>query len=194
MRSHALEETPWWSEGCPSVGDAIDLRAVVREHGPFLARALRRLGVAESDVGDVCQEVFLVAFEKLDDFRGQSSLRTWLYGIAVNKAMHWRRSRARARVTAVAELPDEAVDASQPIELERDRARALLAKAVDALDDDLRSVFVLFELEELPMSEVAVALDIPKRTAYARLEAARARILSSYERSTRDPIARAGGA
>jgi RNA polymerase sigma-70 factor (ECF subfamily) len=172
---------------------AVDIRAVVREHGPFLARALRRLGVSESDAGDVCQEVFLTAFKKLDDFRGQSSIRTWLYGICANKAMHWRRSRARARVTAVAELPEEAVDASQTDELERDRARRILARAVDALDDDLRDVFVLFELEELPMSEVAIALDIPKRTAYARLEAARARVLAAYERSTRDPIARVGG-
>ena len=166
---------------------SLDLEAMVREHGPFLARALARLGVGESDIGDVCQDVFLTALRRRDDFRGDSSVRTWLYGIGANKAMRWRRDRARARVDVSSDLPEQGVDAAQPVELDRGRARAILARAIDGLDGELRSVFVLFELEELPMNEVATALGIPRRTAYARLESARARILAQYQRATREP-------
>ena len=59
---------------------------IFREYAPFVWRGLRRLGVPECDVEDVCQEVFVVVHRKLGDFEGRSSLRTWIYGICARTA------------------------------------------------------------------------------------------------------------
>src|SRR5207302_10408961 len=77
--AHAREPVPSLSE-------------VFRQYAPFVWRALRRLGVPESDVEDVCQEVFVVVHRKLGDFEGRSSLRTWIYGICTRTASDYRRS------------------------------------------------------------------------------------------------------
>jgi RNA polymerase sigma-70 factor (ECF subfamily) len=146
---------------------------VFREHAPFVWRALRRLGVPESDVDDVCQEVFVVVHRKLADFEGRSSLRTWIYGICARTASDYRRS-GRVRREIVTDAPPEAAhDGGQHDALAMRQARAQLDRILDTLDDDKRAVFVLYEIEELSMAEVAEALGCPLQTAYSRLHAAR---------------------
>jgi RNA polymerase sigma-70 factor (ECF subfamily) len=145
---------------------------VFQEHAPYVWRAVRRLGVAEADADDVCQDVFVVVHRKLGTFHGRS-LRTWLYGICLRVASEHRRRPYQRREQVVEAVPDEGVDASQEDELERRRALALLDEALDQLDDDKRAVFVLFELEQMPMVEVAEAARCPLQTAYSRLYAAR---------------------
>jgi len=149
------------------------LAQIFREYAPFVWRSLRRLGVAESDVEDVCQEVFVVVHRKLGEFEGRSSLRTWIYGISARTASDYRRS-GRVRREIVTDTPPEAPqDGGQQDALALKQARATLDRILDDLDDDKRAVFVLYEIEELTMAEVAEALRCPLQTAYSRLHAAR---------------------
>lgn len=149
------------------------LPQIFREYAPFTWRALRRLGVPESDVEDVCQEVFVVVHRKLGDFEGRSSLKTWIYGICARTASDYRRS-GRVRREVVTDAPPEGShEASQHDVLQMREARKALDRILDQLDDDKRSVFVLYEIEELTMAEVAEALQCPLQTAYSRLHAAR---------------------
>lgn len=149
------------------------LAEIFREYAPFVWRGLRRLGVPESDVEDVCQEVFVVVHRKLGDFEGRSSLRTWIYGICARTASDYRRS-GRVRREVVTDAPPEAAhEGGQHDALALKQARAALDRILDDLDDDKRSVFVLYEIEELTMAEVAEALGCPLQTAYSRLHAAR---------------------
>ena len=67
-------------------GGLPDLAEIFRQYAPFAWRALRRLGVPDADVEDVCQEVFVVVHRKLGDFEGRSSLKTWIYGICPRTA------------------------------------------------------------------------------------------------------------
>jgi RNA polymerase sigma-70 factor, ECF subfamily len=158
----------------PPMVESLTLDEIYRQHAPFVWRALRRLGVPPADVEDVCQEVFTVVHRKLAAFEGRSSMRTWLYGIAVRVASSHRRRRHLTR-----ELPsglvieDQASPSESPDPIERQQARAILDRLLDSLDDDKRAVFVLFELEELPMPDVAEAVGCPLQTAYSRLYAAR---------------------
>ena len=62
-------------------------RGVYTEHFPFVWRCLRGLGVAEAALDDVAQEVFLIVHRRLAEFRGDASLRTWLYAIVRNVAI-----------------------------------------------------------------------------------------------------------
>ena len=151
-----------------------DTARVFREHAAYVWRVLRRLGVHESDVEDVCQEVFLVVHKKLGTFEGRSTLRTWVYGICVRAASDYRKRSFRRKET-VTEAPPEVVSASDPHgEAAGRQARLLLDRIVGELDDDKRAVFVLYEIEELSMNEVAAAVGCPLQTAYSRLHAARA--------------------
>ena len=163
---------------------------IFREHGPFVWRALRRLGVAPSDVDDAVQEVFVVVHRKLEDYEGRSQMRTWLYSIAVRVAAAQRR-RAHARH----EVPTEQMVADQPASSSTPEAAAaqrealvLLDRALDELDDDKRAVFVLYEVEGLEMPDVARALACPVQTAYSRLHAARKEVEKSMRRAMRGKV------
>jgi RNA polymerase sigma-70 factor (ECF subfamily) len=151
----------------PSVAD------VFRELAPFVWRALRRLGVAERDVEDVCQEVFMVVHRKIGEFEGRSTMRTWLYGIAIRVASDYRKRSHVRREVVTDELPD-AVSGDDPHdEAARREARARLDWILDQLDEDKRAVFVLYEIEQVTMADVADAVNCPLQTAYSRLHAAR---------------------
>lgn len=160
-----------------------DARALFREHAAFVWRALRRLGVPERDADDVCQEVFLVVHRKLPEFEGRSTLRTWVYGICVRSASAYRR-RAVHREIATEDVPEGRTERGQDDELADKQARALLDTALDTLDDDKRAVFVLFEIEQLSMADVAEAVGCPLQTAYSRLHAAREKVQSAIRRAT----------
>jgi RNA polymerase sigma-70 factor (ECF subfamily) len=85
-----------------------EVERIFREHGSFVWRTLRRLGLNESDADDLCQEVFVIVHRKLGEFEQRSSMRTWLYGIAVRVAIaHKRRAHVR-REKPTDELPEGA--------------------------------------------------------------------------------------
>ncbi|WP_437974045.1 sigma-70 family RNA polymerase sigma factor [Sorangium sp. So ce295] len=74
------------------------LEEIFEENAAYVWRVLRRLGVGEADVEDVCQEVFLTVHRKLDTFDGSSALRTWLYGICLRLASEYRQRRRRRQL------------------------------------------------------------------------------------------------
>jgi len=155
--------------------------AVFREFAGFAWRVLRRLGVPDEDADDVLQEVFVTVHRKLPGFEGRSSVRTWLYSICVRVASEYRR-RARARRETPSELGAEpAIEPGQEEHVAAGQARVLLDGILDQLDDAKRAVFVLYEIEGLPMGEVAVALECPLQTAYSRLHAARREVETAVE-------------
>jgi RNA polymerase sigma-70 factor (ECF subfamily) len=149
---------------------------VMREHAPRVIRSLRYLGVPEADLPDASQEVFLVVHRRLQEFRGEASLSTWIYEICFRVARAWRRRTATRRDAPVAELPIVPMDATQEAALQVARARERLLQILDDLPEEQRAVIVLHELEEVKMSEVASLLKCPLFTAYSRLRLARKRL------------------
>jgi RNA polymerase sigma-70 factor (ECF subfamily) len=173
----AVEATPLVAPAVPSFAE------VYRDYATYSWRVLRRLGVREADVADVCQELFLVVHKKLPGFAHRSSLRTWLYSIAIRCASDYRRRAHIKREQPTRALDDrEPIDAPQPASLAQREARALLDQILDTLDEPKRAVFVLYELEELAMAEVADAIGCPLQTAYSRLHAARAEFEAAVKR------------
>jgi RNA polymerase sigma-70 factor (ECF subfamily) len=149
---------------------------VFHTYSTFVWRVLLRLGVAEADVEDVAQEVFLGVHRNLARFEGRCSVRTWVYGICHRRAVDYRR-RANVRPELVtAEPPEQGGDAAQEQDLDLAQARRHLQQVLDDLDEDKRAVFVLFEIEGIPMEEVAEIVGCPLQTAYSRLYAARRRV------------------
>lgn len=149
------------------------LRQVFDEHARYVWRTLRHLGIAEADVPDLCQEVFVTVHRRLSSFEGRSSLRTWLYGICIRIASEHRRRPHVRNETAVAEpMPEFAERCGR----EPDSAieqRSTVQRLLSALDEDKRNVVVLYEIEGFTMKEVAEIVGCPLQTAYSRLHAGR---------------------
>jgi RNA polymerase sigma-70 factor (ECF subfamily) len=146
---------------------------LVREHYSFVWRLLRRLGLGQGDADDAAQQVFLAASGRLSAVEPARE-RSFLYGVALNVGARARRSLGRRReepLEAAGERATREPNAEQV--LERREARALLDQLLDEMPEDLRVVFVLFELEELSTPEIAEVCAIPVGTAASRLRRAR---------------------
>jgi RNA polymerase sigma-70 factor (ECF subfamily) len=161
--------------------------AIFEEYAPFVMRVMRHLGVPAKDLPDQCQEVFVAVFRGLPDFAGRSALRTWIYGICRHVASNHRRRAHVRRERTVSEPPEQTSPAVQDEAVEERRGHPALRLLLDTLDPDKREVFVLFELEELSMKEVAEVCGCPLQTAYSRLHAARRLLLERYRESERMP-------
>lgn len=167
------------------------VRAMFEADYDFIWRSLRRFGVPPSRVDDAAQQVFVIASQKLDVI-AEGSERSFLFGTAMRVASDVRRSAPVRREVAsdgadlepdASPLPDELVD--------RRRARAMLDRVLDEMDDDLRAVLVMFELEGLSSPEIAELMNIPVGTVASRLRRARedfeARVARIAARTRRTP-------
>jgi len=158
---------------CPASRPALAFDEVYRSEFPFVWRSARRLGVRDGSLDDVVQEVFVVVHRRLADFEGRSSLRTWLFGITLRVVRDHRRGVAR-RDPGTSVDPDTISAAGGPgDDAEKAQAVRTLHALLDEMHDERREVFVMAELEQMTMPEIADALGINLNTAYGRLRIAR---------------------
>ncbi len=153
------------------------LRTMVTANFDFIWRSLRGLGVPASNADDATQQVFWIASQKLDSITSGSE-RAFLFSTARGVAANARRATIRSREQSgqegeralesfvdAAPNPEQAAQATQ--------GKALLERILSDMTEDLRTVFVLFELEGLTSVEIADVLQIPVGTAASRLRRAR---------------------
>jgi len=150
-----------------------DFATIYQSEFGFVWRTLQRLGVEKSGLDDAVQEVFVVVYRRLEIYDGRSSLRSWLFGIALRVAGQRRRTaRRRPEHALPVDLP--APECSDPHEFaENAEALRLVYALLDELEDDKRVVFMLAELEQMTAPEIAEVLGIKLNTVYSRLRAAR---------------------
>jgi RNA polymerase sigma-70 factor (ECF subfamily) len=154
-------------------------------YAPYVLGLLRRLGVAAADVEDVAQEVFLVIHARLPSFEGRSTLKTWVCGICLRSASNYRRKAYRRREMLVGVTPETVAGSGPDEQLAARQSAALLEQALSTLPEKQMQVFVLFELEEFEMSDVAQAVGCPRFTAYTRLRAARKAVAAAFKEAQR---------
>jgi RNA polymerase sigma-70 factor (ECF subfamily) len=143
------------------------------EQFDYVWNSLRRLGVPERDCEDLTHDVFVAVHRRLADYDPSRPLKPWLFGFAFRQASDYRRTGKNAR-----EEPRGAPEAasSRPNAEEEAMAnetRALVVEALGALDEDRRAVFVLHEIDDCPVPEIALVLELKLDTAYSRLRLAR---------------------
>jgi RNA polymerase sigma-70 factor (ECF subfamily) len=132
-------------------------------------------------VEDVAQEVFVIVHRKIDTYDGSSTIRTWLFGIASRVVSDHRRRAHRRYERLTDDLPVTAVQPTQPNDARARELRSRLDSALSSLDEAKRAVFVLHDMEEMTMPEVAEAIGCPLNTAYSRLREARQRVRAFFE-------------
>jgi RNA polymerase sigma-70 factor (ECF subfamily) len=159
-------------------GDGDALGELFDRHHRAAYRFLGRLTAAnDADLDDLVQATFMEAARAAPRFDGRAAVRTWLFGIAMNVARHYKRGKARRRRViddAADERPSEIPGCERPDEHAANRELLeLVARAVQRLPVPLREVFVACEIEELPGADVARLLGIPEGTLWRRLHDAR---------------------
>jgi RNA polymerase sigma-70 factor (ECF subfamily) len=170
-----------------ATGDAPALGALFDRFHVAVYRFAGRLPMTDDLArDDLVQATFLEVRRAAQSFRGTSSVKTWILGVAANVARHMLRAERRRRVhqaryleriTAAPELLDAQV--------ERRKLLARVAEALAQLPRDQQVAFILCDLEQLPGVEVAHVLDIPEGTLWRRLHTARKAMRESIERATR---------
>lgn len=158
----------------------LHFEVVYQEHFDFVWRSLRRLGVPDSAIDDAAQDVFVVAHRALPRFRGESSVKTWLFAIAFRVARKHRPAAASEPLDAEV-LADPAARSPQDATLEEE-ARKLLYRMLGTLEEERRAVFILAELEGMSAPEIAEALGVKLNTVYSRLRLARADFTAEVRR------------
>lgn len=165
------------------IGAAAEVRdrdariADLATHLDFLWRFACRMGVGEACAEDLAHEAFVIALDRIDAIACGKE-RSYLLSVVVNMVRRERKRGARHEELAdepaapAGERPDELVD-------ER-RARALLDRALESLEDDVRAVFVLHEIEQETMAAIAEVLDLAPGTVASRLRRAR----EQFQRAT----------
>jgi RNA polymerase sigma-70 factor (ECF subfamily) len=155
---------------------------IFRDHLGYVWHALRRLGVHDRDLEDVAHDVFLAVLKKLDQYDPVRPLRPWLFGFAFRFASDYRAlARHRYEVTDVAHEPFDHGPSALDGVIQSEALR-VASQALGELELGRRAVFILHELDECSMPEVAEALGIPLNTAYSRLRLARAELAASVRR------------
>lgn len=155
---------------------------VFRSEFAAVMNTLRRLGVRPADVEDVAVEVFVTVHRHWSEYDPARPARPWVRAFAVRIASDYRK-RARVR-REVPHEGDDARDATPGADerlIEREKQRLVL-EALDALAPERREVFVLHELEECAMPEVAATLGVPLNTAYSRLRLGREEFATAVKR------------
>lgn len=159
-------------------GDLGAFEELYRTHaGKLFSVACRMLG-NPADAEDILQEIFLSAHRKLDSFRGESALGTWLYRLATNQCLDYLRSRA-ARTNQVTDaFDDEPVryEAGTRGLAEQTVTKMDLERALAQLPEGCRAAFVLHDVQGLEHREVAEALGIAEGTSKSQVHKARLRL------------------
>lgn len=151
------------------------MQQLVAQYLDFVWRSLRRLGVAEADCDDGCQRVWVILARKVGVIEA-AKLRSFVFSVVVRVAADMRRASGRRQHHHVEldELELEPAGVDTEGLLDQKRHRELLDQVLAGLSWELRTVFVMFELEDLSSPEIAEALGIRRGTVASRLRLARA--------------------
>ena len=160
-------------------------RVIMQRHNQGLFRVARSIVADEAEAEDILQESYVRAFAALDGFRGASSLLTWLTRIVINEARGRLRRRRRATVeldqvetaqaagAAVVAFPGGQAMDDPEAAIARAQIRLLIERAIDALPEPFRLVFILREVQECSVEETAELTGIRPETVKTRLHRAR---------------------
>jgi len=159
-------------------GEKVLYAVLLRRYNQRLFRAVRSIVRNDHDAEDVVQQAYVVAYDKLANFRGEASFGTWLTRIAVNEALgRLRKANKRGAHLELVENESgatmEKAERDPEQETQRREMARVLEKNIDDLPEKLRIVFVMRDVQELNTAEAAECLDLSEEAVRVRLHRAR---------------------
>ena len=166
-------------------GDASAFEALYHTHAARLYNLASRMTTQRADADDLLQDIFLIAYRKISSFRGESSLSTWLYRLAMNHCLDVLRSR-QTRMGQQTDSLDEpdAMPVASPVPVIGSVGRIDLERAIAALPPACRAAFLLHDVEGFGHHEVGAMLGVAEGTSKSQVHKARLRMRAFLARST----------
>lgn len=176
-------------------GDPRAFRQLIETHQRSIYRVCLRMMRSEAEAEDMTQETFIRASRSMDQFRGEASLSTWLYRVAINlckNRINYLQRRRSTQHRSLVQLEEAKGDAWQsdrvggaapetPDALAEGReAQALIGQALDQLPDQLKTILLLRDIEGLSYAEVSEVTQLPLGTVKSRLHQARLQLMELY--------------
>ena len=156
-------------------GDADAFETLYRQHAARIYTLACRMAGSPEDGEDLLQEIFLQAHRKLDSFKGDASIGTWLYRLALNHCLDYVRSR-QARMSRVTDTLDADTSMEPIARRETPIARIDLDRAIERLPEGCREAFVLHDVEGFDHKEVGALLGIAEGTSKSQVFKARMKL------------------
>lgn len=178
------------------LGEADAFNELVSRHQDRVYAAVTRFCGNGEDAADVVQRAFINAYRKISEFKGDAAFSTWIYRIAFNQAISFRRENRRPAVSIHGKGEDgliaEPADERAPGEsMESEETQKKVREALDRLDEQDRQIIILKDLQGQSYDEIAAILQVPKGTVRSRLHRARMElkeklkpILGTFNRET----------
>ena len=164
-------------------GDRSAFGELVSIHSQGVINVVYRMCGDTQVAEEAAQEAFVQAWLHLSSYRPQTSLRNWLYRIAVNAATDMFRKEKRILPNAIEDLPLRDSRPGPEASASQSERIALIQKAILSLPDASRAVLVLREYEQMSYHEIAEILDIPLGTVMSRLNYARKLLKEKLEQA-----------
>ena len=143
-------------------GDATSFEPLVAKYSPRVFATARRYARRESEVEDICQEVWLKAFDKLKTFRGEAPFEHWLMRMAVRTCYDFLRGHQRNQISSFSEISEPEEDwleryVAEPgsVSEDADAAKLLIDRVLEKLSPEARLVIQLLEIEDRSVKEIA---------------------------------------
>lgn len=150
---------------------------LMRRHNQLLYRAIRSYIVIEADIEDTMQEAYIKAFQHLDQFKMEAMFSTWLVRIGINQALQRLKNSKKLKTvnitkkTHALDIPDTSMNPE--ITTIFKESKELIEKAIDALPESYKVVFILKEVEGMEIAEISNSLDLTRSNVKVRLHRAR---------------------
>ena len=162
-------------------GDVDAFETLYKQHGARIFSLASRMAGSPEEGEDLLQEIFLQAYRKLDSFKGDASIGTWLYRLALNHCLDYVRSR-QARMSKVTDTLDADTSMEPTARRETPIARIDLQRAIEQLPEGCREAFVLHDVEGYDHKEVAGMLGIAEGTSKSQVFKARLKLRAMLNR------------
>ncbi|WP_053075107.1 sigma-70 family RNA polymerase sigma factor [Ornithinibacillus californiensis] len=157
---------------------ALAIETIMDTYGDEIKRLVFAYVKNSADTDDVTQEVFVTIYQKLNTFQGNSSLKSWIYSIAINKckdylrSWHSRNKRLREKLITSSHTMKQEEITPEELALEKDHSSELLKTVMD-LPIKYREVIILFYFKDLSTKEISQVLDMNEATVRTRLNRGR---------------------
>jgi RNA polymerase sigma-70 factor (ECF subfamily) len=155
-------------------GDSDAFELLYREHSPRLFALARRMTGSPQESEDLLQDIFLQVYRKLDSYRGDAALGTWLYRLAIRQCLDFLRSRQGRMRAASRPIEDEST--LLPSTRETHGARIDIERAVARLPEGCRVAFVLHDVEGLEHKQIGEMLGVSESTSKSQVFKARSKL------------------
>ena len=157
-------------------GDGTAFETLYQQHAPRLYNLAYRMAGTATDADDLLQDIFLIAYRKVGSFRGESSLGTWLYRLAMNHCLDVLRSRQSRQEQQTDSLDEEGAAPPPAAPALGAVSRIDLDRAIGRLPQACRAAFLLHDVEGFGHQEVGTILGISEGTSKSQVHKARLRI------------------